>query len=161
MLQPSTIGINVPKKRSYHDYSKTLLATHRFYNWLNAMKISSSRFLKEPGRKTHHKKPFKDNRRTVVALLSLLIIAVTSMTNTITTPLSLFNQEARASQEQQQQEGTAGLKVYVDLYHNRIGSVQLCVLSTYEDLGCNTINLSQYPSSPIRSGPWTFSPRNG
>ena len=37
-----------------------------------------------------------------------------SLTNTITTPLSLFNQEARASQEQQQ-EGTAGLKVYVDL----------------------------------------------
>jgi hypothetical protein len=70
------------------------------------MKISSSRFLKEAGRKTCHKKPFKDNKRTVVALLSLLMIAVISLTNTITTPLSLFNQEeARASQEQQQ-EGT-------------------------------------------------------
>jgi hypothetical protein len=122
------------------------------------MKISSSLFLKEVGRKTHHKKLFKDNRRTVVALLSLLMIAVTSMTNTITTPLSFFNQEeARASQEEQQQEGTAGLKVYVDLYHNRRGSAQLCVSSTYEDLGCKTINLSQYPS-PVRSGPWTFSP---
>jgi hypothetical protein len=63
------------------------------------MKISSSQFLKEPGSKTCHKKPFKDNRRTVVALLSLLMIAVTSMTNTITTPLSLFSnqEEARAS----------------------------------------------------------------
>jgi hypothetical protein len=64
-----------------------------------------------------------------------------------------FNQEeARASQE-----GTAGLKVFVDIYHNRRGSAQLCVYSTYEDLGCNTINLSQYPS-PVRSGPYTFSP---
>src|SRR5215217_2856844 len=84
------------------------------------------------------------------------MIAVMSLTNTITTPLSLFNQEARASQEQQQ-EGTAGLKVFVDLYHNRRGSAQLCVSSTYEDLGCKTINLSQYPS-PVRSGPYTFSP---
>jgi hypothetical protein len=50
------------------------------------MKISSSRFLKEAGRKTCHEKPFKNNIRTVVALLSLLMIAVTSMTNTITTP---------------------------------------------------------------------------
>jgi hypothetical protein len=123
------------------------------------MKISSSRFLKELGSKTCHKKLFKDNRRTVVALLSLLMIAVISLTNNITTPLSLFNQEeARASQEEQQQEGTAGLKVFVDLYHNRRGSAQLCIYSTYEDLGCNTINLSQYPSSPVRSGPWTFSP---
>ena len=40
------------------------------------MEISSSRFLKEPGSKTCHKKPFKENRRTVVALLSLLMIAV-------------------------------------------------------------------------------------
>src|SRR5215217_782107 len=85
------------------------------------------------------------------------MIAVMSLTNTITTPLSLFNQEARASQEQQQ-EGTAGLKVFVDLYHNRRGSAQLCVSSTYEELGCKTINLSQYPSSPVRSGPYTFSP---
>jgi hypothetical protein len=81
------------------------------------------------------------------------MIAVISMTNTITTPLSLFfnQEEARASQE-----GTAGLKVYVDLYHNR-SSAQLCVYSTYENLGCKTINLSQYPS-PLRSGPYTFSP---
>jgi uncharacterized integral membrane protein len=73
------------------------------------MEISSSRFSKVPGRKTCHEKPFKDNRRTVVALLSLLMIAVISMTNTITTPLSLFfnHEEARASQEQQ--EDTAGL----------------------------------------------------
>jgi hypothetical protein len=72
----------------------------------------------------------------------------------------LFNQEeARASEEeQQQQEGTAGFKVFVDVYHNRRGSAQLCVYATYEDLGCNTINLSQYPSSPVRSGPYTFSP---
>jgi hypothetical protein len=82
------------------------------------------------------------------------MIAVISLTNIIT-PLSLFNQEARASQEQQ--EGAAGLKVFVDLYHNRRGSAQLCVYFTYEDLGCRTINLSQYPS-PVRSGPWTFSP---
>jgi hypothetical protein len=118
------------------------------------MKISSSRFLKEPGRKTCHKKPFKDNRRTVVALLSLLMIAAISLPNTITTPLSLFfnQEEVKASQE-----GTAGLKVFVDLYHNRRGSAQLCVSSTYEDLGCKTINLSQYPS-PVRSGPYTFSP---
>ena len=118
------------------------------------MKISSSRFLKEPRRKTCHKKPLKNNRRTVVALLSLLMIAVISLTNTITTPLSLFfnQEEARASQE-----GTTGLKVFVDLYHNRRGSAQLCVSSTYEDLGCKTINLSQYPS-PVRSGPYTFSP---
>jgi hypothetical protein len=35
----------------------------------------------------------------------------------------LFNQEeARASQEQQ---GTAGIKVFVDLYHNGRGSAQL------------------------------------
>ncbi len=95
------------------------------------MKISSSQFLNEAGRKTCHKKSFKDNRRTVVALLSLLMIAVTSMTNTIITPLSLFNQEARASQEQQQ-EGTAGLKVFVDLSYNGRGSAQLCVSSTYE-----------------------------
>lgn len=124
------------------------------------MKISSSRFLKEPGSKTYHKKAFINNRRTVVALLSLLMIAVTSMTNTITTPLSLFfnQEEVRASQEEQQQEGTAGLKVFVDLYHNRRGSAQLCVYSTYQNLGCNTINLSQYTSSPIRSGPYTFSP---
>jgi hypothetical protein len=84
------------------------------------------------------------------------MIAVISMTNTITTPLSLFfnQEEARASQEQeQQQEGTAGLKVFVDLYHNRRGPAQLCVSSTYEDLGCKTINLSQFPSSPVRSGP--------
>jgi hypothetical protein len=85
--------------------------------------------LKELGKKTCHKKSFKDNRRTVVALLSLLMIAVMSLTNTITTPLSLFNQEIRASQEQeqeqQQQEGAAGLKVFVDLYHNRRGSAQL------------------------------------
>jgi hypothetical protein len=47
--------------------------------------------------------------------------------------------------------------VFVDLYHNRRGSAQLCVYSTYEDLGCKTINLSQYPS-PVRSGPYTFSP---
>ena len=121
------------------------------------MKIGYSRFLKEPGSRTCHKKPFKDNRRTVVALLSLLMIAVISMTTTITTPLSLFfnQEEARASQEEQ---GTAGLKVFVDLYHNRRGSAQLCVYSTYQNLGCNTINLSQYPSSPVRSGPWTFSP---
>jgi hypothetical protein len=114
-------------KKSCYDYSKTLLEAQRFYNWLNAMKISSSRFLKEPGKKTHHKKPFKNNRRTVVALLSLLMIAVTSLTNTITTPLSLFfnQKETRASQE-----GTAGLKVFVDLYHNRRGSAQLCVSST-------------------------------
>ena len=92
------------------------------------MKISSSQFLKEPGKKTCHKKPFKDNRRTVVALLSLLMTAVISMTNTITTPLSLFNQEARASQEQQQ-ESTAGLKVFVDLYHNGRGYAELCVHS--------------------------------
>ena len=93
------------------------------------MKISSSRFLKEPGSKSCHKKSFKDNR--TIALLSLLMIAVISMTNTITTPLSLFfnQEEARASQEQQQ-EGTAGLKVFVDLYHNRRGSAQLCVYST-------------------------------
>lgn len=39
-----------------------------------------------------------------------------------------------------------------------LGSAQLCVSSTYEDLGCKTINLSQYPSSPVRFGPWTFSP---
>jgi hypothetical protein len=57
----------------------------------------------------------------------------------------------------QQQEGTAGFKVFVDLYHNRRGSAQLCVSSTYENLGCKTINLSQYPS-PVRSGPYTFSP---
>jgi hypothetical protein len=71
-----------------------------------------------------------------------------------------FNQEeARASsQEEQQQEGTAGLKVFVDLYHNRRGSAELCVHSFAQDLGCKTINLSQYPSSPVRSGPWTFSP---
>jgi hypothetical protein len=85
--------------------------------------------LKELGKKTCHKKSFKDNRRTVVALLSLLMIAVMSLTNTITTPLSLFNQEIRASQEQeqeqQQQEGAAGLKVFVDLYHNRRCSAQL------------------------------------
>lgn len=85
--------------------------------------------MKELGKKTCHKKSFKDNRRTVVALLSLLMIAVMSLTNTITTPLSLFNQEIRASQEQeqeqQQQEGAAGLKVFVDLYHNRRGSAQL------------------------------------
>jgi hypothetical protein len=60
----------------------------------------------------------------------------------------LFNQ-VRASQEEQQ-EGTAGLKVFVDIYHNRRGSAQLCVSSTYEDLGCKTINLSQYPS-PVQS----------
>lgn len=68
------------------------------------MKISSSRFLKEPGSKTYHKKAFINNRRTVVALLSLLMIAVTSMTNTITTPLPLFfnQEEVRASQEEQQ-----------------------------------------------------------
>jgi hypothetical protein len=66
------------------------------------MKISSSKIFEEPVSKTCHKKPFKDNKRTVVALLSLLMIAVISLTNTITTPLSLFNQEARASQEQQQ-----------------------------------------------------------
>jgi hypothetical protein len=87
------------------------------------------------------------------------MIAVMSLTNTIiTTPLSLFfnQEEARASQEEQ--EGAAGLKVFVDLYHNRRGSAQLCVYSTYEDLvSCNTINLSQYPSSPVRSGPWRFS----
>jgi hypothetical protein len=122
MSQPRIISIIVLKKRtSSYDYSKTLLATHRFYNWLNAMKISSSRFLKEPGSKTCDKKSFKYNRRTVVALLLLLMIAVTSMTNTITTPLSFFNQEeARASQEEQQQEGTAGLKVFVDIYHNTV-----------------------------------------
>jgi hypothetical protein len=28
---------------------------------------------------------------------------------------------------------------------------------TYEDLGCKTINLSQYLSSPVRLGPYTFS----
>ena len=113
------------------------------------MKISSSRFLKEPGSKTCHKKPFKDNRRTVVALLSLLMIAAISLPNTITTPLSLFfnQEEVKASQE-----GTAGLKVFVDLYHNRRGSAQLCVSSTNQNLGCNTINLSQYPSSPVRLG---------
>jgi hypothetical protein len=60
------------RKRSYYCYdysktSKTLLAAQRFYNWFNAMKISSSLFLKEVGRKTCHKKPFKDNKRTVVA----------------------------------------------------------------------------------------------
>ena len=94
------------------------------------MKISSSKIFEEPVSKTCHKKPFKDNR--TIALLSLLMIAVISLTNTITTPLSLFNQEeARASQEeQQQQEGTAGLKVFVDIYHNRRGSAQLCVYST-------------------------------
>jgi hypothetical protein len=81
MLQPRNISIIVLKRRtSYYDYFKTLLAAHRFYNWLNAMKISSSQFLKEPGRKTCNKKPFKNSRRTVVALLSLLMIAVTSMT---------------------------------------------------------------------------------
>ena len=47
--------------------------------------------------------------------------------------------------------------MFVDLYHNRRGSAQLCIYSTYEDLGCKTINLSQYPS-PVRSGPYTFSP---
>src|SRR5215213_7808751 len=101
MLQPGNIGIIVLKrKRSYYDCSKTLLTDQRFYNWLIAMKISSSRFSKEHESKTCHKKSFKDNRRTVVALLSLLMIAVISMTNTITTPISLFNQEeARASQE--------------------------------------------------------------
>jgi hypothetical protein len=82
------------------------------------------------------------------------MIAVISLTNIIT-PLSLFNQEARGSQEQQ--EGTTGLKVFVDLYHNGRGSAQLCVESSYENLGCKTINLSQYPS-PVRSGPWIFSP---
>jgi hypothetical protein len=86
------------------------------------------------------------------------MIAVISLTNN--NPLSLFfnQEEARASQEQEQQQDTAGLKVFVDLYHNRRGSAQLCVSSTYEDLGCKTINLSQYPSSPVRSDPWTFSP---
>jgi hypothetical protein len=47
--------------------------------------------------------------------------------------------------------------VFVDIYHNRRGSAQLCVSSSYEDLGCKTINLSQYPSHVI-SGPWIFSP---
>jgi len=55
MLQPRNIGIIVLKRRrSYYDYSKTLLAAQGVYNWLNAMKISSSRFSKEPESKTHH-----------------------------------------------------------------------------------------------------------
>ena len=100
------------------------------------MKISSSLFLKEPGRKTCHEKPFKDNRKTVLALLSLFMMVVISMTTTITTPLSLFfnQEEARASQE-----GTSGLKVFVDLYHNRRGSAQICVYSTTKDLCRDTV----------------------
>jgi hypothetical protein len=162
ILQPRCISIIVLTKRTrkrsyyYYDYSKTsktLLAAQRFYNWLNAMKISSSRFLKEAGSRICHEKRFKDNRRTVVTLLSILMIAVTSLTNTITTPLSLFfnQEEARASQS------TVGLRVFVDLYHNQRGSAQLCIHSFDQDLGCKTLSLRQY-SSPIRYGSWTFSP---
>jgi hypothetical protein len=62
----------------------------------------------------------------------------------------LFNQEeARASQEEQQEEGTVGLRVFVDLYHNGRGSAQLCVYSSDQNLGCKTLSLRQY-SSPIR-----------
>ena len=56
----------------------------------------------------------------------------------------LFNQEeARASQEQQ---GTAGIKVFVDLYHNGRGSAQLWLYSFDQNLGFATINLSDYTS---------------
>lgn len=54
-----------------------------------------------------------------------------------------------------QQALAVGLKVYVTLSHSSTGSVELCVKSSYQHLGCKKISLSGL-TSPYTSGPWTF-----
>ena len=63
--------------------------------------------------------------------------------------------EGARSLEAQAYEGSSGLKVIVNLYHNKRDSAKLCVYSYEQDLGCDRINLSEY-ASPIQWGPWTF-----
>lgn len=51
----------------------------------------------------------------------------------------------------------SGLKVYVNLYHGTSGSAKACIYSSIENLGCRSVNLSQY-RSPVKWGPWQFGP---
>lgn len=50
----------------------------------------------------------------------------------------------------------SGLKVFVNLHHNEMGSASVCVFSDYENVGCKNIPLSKY-NSPTELGPWQFS----
>ena len=87
-----------------------------------------------------------------VRMMTILVAVVSILMTTYTTIKPKAMLEAQADED----EGTSGLKVFVNLYHNGTDFAELCVYSYKEDLGCDRINLSGY-DSPIQWGPRNFS----
>lgn len=87
-----------------------------------------------------------------VRMMTILVAVVSILMTTYTTIKPKAMLEAQADED----EGTSGLKVFVNLYHNGRDFAELCVYSYKEDLGCDRINLSRY-ASPIQWGPRNFS----